>query len=131
MPITSSEFLSSAERCFAEDCEIGYRNAISRAYYALYHEIKDNLTSLPAYTRDHHASLISYLKNKGENKLEPYDPRSLKSMAYKLEQQRLARNEADYDLSSCGINKAMAQQSILEVKTIFSQWEQMQTDVAV
>ncbi|ECD0301510.1 hypothetical protein ET901_25380, partial [Salmonella enterica subsp. enterica] len=67
----------------------------------------------------------------GENKLEPYDPRSLKSMAYKLEQQRLARNEADYDLSSCGINKAMAQQSILEVKTIFSQWEQMKTDVAV
>lgn len=131
MPITSSEFLSSAERCFAEDSEVGYRNTISRAYYALYHEIKENLTSLPAYTKDHHSSLISYLKNKSENKLEPYDPLSLKSMAYKLEQQRLARNEADYDLASCAIDKAMAQQSLLEVKTIFSQWEKMKTDEAV
>ncbi|ELP0293558.1 hypothetical protein [Klebsiella pasteurii] len=131
MPISSSDFLSSAERCFAEGSEVGYRNTISRAYYALYHEIKENLTCLPAYSRDHHSSLISYLKNKGENKLEPYDPVRLKSMAYKLEQQRLARNEADYDLGSFTIDHALAEQSLLEVKAIFSQWEKMKADEAV
>lgn len=130
MPTNSSEFLSSAERSFGEDSEIGFRNAISRGYYALYHEIKENLTSLPSFSRDHHSNLIQYLKNKSENKLEPYDPMRLKSMAYKLEQQRLARNESDYDLLSCSINKEMAEQSLEEVKSIFEQWQQMKADKA-
>lgn len=131
MPTSSLEFLTSAEQCLADNCEIGYRNAISRGYYALYHEIKENLTCLPAYTRDHHSSLIKYLKNKSENKLEPYDPAKLKSMAYKLEQQRLARNEADYDLLSCNINQKMAEQSMCEVRLIFSDWQKMKTEKAV
>ncbi|HFI1945776.1 TPA: hypothetical protein ACOEXB_004376 [Yersinia enterocolitica] len=131
MPISSLEFLSSAEVCLSEQCEMGYRNSISRGYYALYHEIKENLTCLPAYTRDHHSSLIKYLRNKAENKLEPYDPAKLKSMAYKLEQQRLARNEADYDLSSCKVNQKMAEQSMIEVKSIFSEWQQMKRSQAV
>lgn len=131
MPTTSFEFLESAERCCAEDCEIGYRNAISRAYYAMYHEVKGNLTSLPSYSRDHHSNLIGYLRNKAENKLEPFEASKLKSMAYKLEQQRLSRNDADYDLGNCAIDKNMAEQCLLEVKAVFTEWQQMKTDLAV
>ena len=131
MPTGSADFLEAADRCFAENTEIGYRNAVSRGYYALYHEIKANLTALPNFSRDHHTNMISYLKNKSQNKLEPYDPQKLKSMAYKLEQQRLARNEADYDLASNSINKEMAEQSLIEVKSIFSDWQQMKSDIAV
>lgn len=131
MSVASAEILSSAERCFAEACEMGYRNSISRAYYAFYHEVKANLTGLPAYTRDHHSGLISYLKNKSESNSEPYDPLTLKSMAYKLEQQRLARNEADYDLASCQIDKARAEHSLYVVRTVFSQWQKMKVIDAI
>lgn len=131
MPTTSQEFLSSAERCLAEDSEIGYRNAISRAYYAMYHEIKESLTCLPSFQRDHHKNLIGYLRNKAENKLEPYDHDSLKSMAYKLEQQRRSRNEADYDLQNCMIDKAMSEQSLEEAKLIFAKWVTLKQDKAI
>lgn len=38
MPVSTLDFLGSAEECADSNTEIGYRNAMSRAYYAAYHE---------------------------------------------------------------------------------------------
>ena len=39
MPVTSNDFISFAKDCSSRKDEIGYRNAIARAYYGAYHHI--------------------------------------------------------------------------------------------
>lgn len=37
MPVTSTDFIELAKFCASRKDEIGYRNAVARAYYGAYH----------------------------------------------------------------------------------------------
>lgn len=130
MPSTSADFLQFAENCLLMDCEIGFRNSVSRSYYAMYHEALTNLTALPKYESNHHSSLIGYLKNKSENKHEPFDAFKMKSLGYRLDQQRRARHEADYDLNDCEVSKDGAESAIEAAKLFFQDWSALLQDKA-
>jgi len=125
MTISSQDFLDSAEICLANDDEIGYRNAVSRGYYALYHEISGRMTYMPRYARDHHAALIEYLNTNTLHKNEPFESVKLKSLSYKLKSIRLERNEADYDLDCMKFSREMAEQSLIQIRNIFKDFKEM------
>lgn len=131
MSITSRDILSSAKNCFSHGNEADLRNAISRAYYAMYHEARDSLTSPPNYAGSQHSNLIGYLKNKSENKLEPYDSFKLKLLGYQLDQQRRARTDADYEIDSLDINEAIASVAIKTAEDFFDEWVTLKTSKAI
>lgn len=125
MTISSQDFLDSAEKCLCNDDEIGYRNAVSRGYYALYHEISCRMTYMPGYQSNHHAALIDYLSKNALHKNEPFDSVKLKSLSGKLRKLRLDRNEADYDLDCLRFNRDMAEQSLNQIRNIFKDFKDM------
>ncbi|MEN4196851.1 hypothetical protein [Serratia marcescens] len=125
MPIKSNDFLVSADECKKCGNEAGYRNAISRAYYAMYHETLHTLQSVPRYSSNHHSNLIGYLKTKAENKLEPYDPNKMKVLGYNLDQQRKARHEADYEVSHVTVSEDMASAAIESANLYFQEWSNL------
>lgn len=43
MTIESTDFLRSSEHCLLLDEEVGFRNAVSRAYYAMFHKAGETL----------------------------------------------------------------------------------------
>ncbi|CNH77985.1 MULTISPECIES: HEPN domain-containing protein [Yersinia] len=131
MSITSNEVLLSAKNCYSHGCEADFRNAVSRAYYAMYHEARDSLTCRPNYAGSQHSNLIGYLKNKSENKLEPHDTFKMKLLGYQLDQQRRARTDADYELESLDITEAIANVAIKTAEEFFDEWLVLKTLKAV
>jgi uncharacterized protein (UPF0332 family) len=131
MSIVSQDFLVSSKSCLDLGSEVDFRNAVSRAYYAMYHEAKGSLTCQPNYSGSQHSNLIGYLKNKSENKLEPYDSYQMKLLGYRLDQQRKARHEADYDLDSVEVNQLIAEVAIGTAEEFFESWSSLKTAKAV
>ncbi len=131
MPIVSGDFLVSSKSCIELGSEVDFRNAVSRAYYAMYHEANNSLKSQPNYSGSQHSGLIGYLTNKSQNKLEPYDPYQMKLLGYRLDQQRKARHEADYDLESVEISKLIAEVAIGTAEEFFESWKSLKTAKAV
>lgn len=112
MPVSGSEFLQSAQSYLSNNTEIHYRNAASRAYYAIYHEITGKLRNIPEpQGTGVHQSLYNYLVsvNKGE---EDFCPRALKGIGYQLNQCKAIRTRADYltgeDFSQTHADSAIA-----------------------
>ncbi|HEN3281720.1 TPA: HEPN domain-containing protein [Yersinia enterocolitica] len=125
MPITSQNFLDSAKKCSSLGDEADYRNTVSRAYYSMYHEALSSLLCIPNYSSNHHSNLISYLRTKSENSKEPFDTFKMRSLAYRLDQQRQARHEADYDISSVEISKDIAESAIAAADLFFDDWSSL------
>lgn len=127
MPVTSDQLLDTARLCFSENCESGYRSAISRAYYSMLHESMTSLQSLPHFSHDHHKNTVGYMVNPAECKGEPYSTQTLKSLGWILKQWRDARNEADYDLTSVTVSAEMGLDAIEAAEIYFERWSQLKS----
>ncbi|MCU6184383.1 hypothetical protein KWH94_14745 [Citrobacter cronae] len=119
MTIQSFDFLRSGEHCLSLDEEVGYRNAVSRAYYAMFHRAAEALEHIPSVEHNHHANLISYMQGRMGVPKENIPAARLKLLAYELRQMRQARNEADYRLSDSKINASVARESLLTAQHFF------------
>jgi uncharacterized protein (UPF0332 family) len=87
--VNYQDFLKSAEQLLQTGDEMGYRNAVSRAYYALYHRclpLFNEISDHPA--DDHHAQVVRTLRQQPK----------LKSIVNRLNNLRKRRNTADYEL---------------------------------
>lgn len=74
MSIQGKEFIDAAITCLDTGVESGFRSAISRAYYAFYHETCGLLTCCPPTTHD---GVVQYLTSDARRKGEPYELMSL------------------------------------------------------
>jgi uncharacterized protein (UPF0332 family) len=87
--VNYQDFLKSAEQLLQIGDEMGYRNAVSRAYYALYHRclpLFHEMNDRP--TDDHHAQVVRTLREHPK----------YESTANRLNKLRKRRNTADYEL---------------------------------
>lgn len=129
MSILGSDLLGSAKKIFesAEACEVDFRNAISRAYYGMYHMALESLQNVPNFSGNHHSSLFGYMSNTAETKSEPFDSHKLKLLAYKLKQQRNARNDADYRIKDIMVSKEVCFATLEAADAFFGEWSQIST----
>lgn len=119
MTTTSTDFLNSSHHCLGFEGEIGCRNAISRAYYSMYHLANETLENIPECQRDHHSHLIKYMRGQLGIPKEAISAGKLKVLGYELRQMRQARNEADYRIDESRINTEVANESLLTAKHFF------------
>lgn len=119
MPVTSESFLDFAKICCAESSEIGYRNAVSRSYYSMYHKVLSILDNdIPNYANGGvHSSLLTYLSSSNS---ESYDTRELKKLSYMLKAARDMRGKADYQLDLNIIQRETAEDSIYQAERTLS-----------
>lgn len=118
MPVNASDFFNSASSSFEEKSEIGFRNCVSRSYYAMYHEVLSILNEeIPKYQgMGVHSCLLAYLEDRQSG--EPYDKNKLSQLSYILRAQRDKRHDADYELDKTGIDSAVAENSMAAYKKI-------------
>jgi len=94
--VSGKDFIDFAERCVAFGDEIGYRNAVGRSYYGVYHEICSKLEH--CYVLTSHEGVRNYLLSTASSKKEPYDTSALRSVGAILHQMHVQRKWADYEL---------------------------------
>ncbi|QUG75074.1 hypothetical protein GKQ23_08760 [Erwinia sp. E602] len=96
MPIISTDFINFAEQCLARKDEIGFRNAVGRAYYGAYHHVISAMSSGP---KDSHKDLISYLQGDAWRlEAETYTRKELLALGYILKAMKDQRTISDYFL---------------------------------
>lgn len=98
--IRSAELLSLARTLAAGTTEVHWRAAISRAYYAAFHQARDFLQSLGfdvPRSDTAHAFLWRRLENSGH--------KTLQQAGTALVQLRRQRNRADYDVAESVIQR--------------------------
>ncbi|HCA0685133.1 TPA: hypothetical protein MNM99_003592 [Citrobacter freundii] len=95
MPVCSNDFIEFAKDCEKRNDEIGYRNAIARAYYGAYHHVLPCMTLGP---KDNHQGLIDYLVNDAWKGNEPYSKSELVGLGYALQSLKDQRIICDYRL---------------------------------
>jgi hypothetical protein len=123
MPTKPSEFMTQARMLLMMPKEVNYRSAISRAYYCLFHEVRENIDKTTKYKQILIDTLKEDYKDRGKltdeinQKIENYDiahisPRPRFHWIYKKALLKIdidlgnafgdfedKRNEADYDLN--------------------------------
>lgn len=90
----SRDFLTSAQQIISGNQEVDYRNAVRRAYYAVFHVCKNLLETLPNSPRQigtSHQVLIDRLLSHPDKRLEP--------LGHQLARARDCRIWADYYLN--------------------------------
>lgn len=97
MAVQHTDFLNfaidSAKRCD----EIGYRNAVARAYYCAYHRVNGMMRNGP---KDSHQGLIDYLRGDSWRMgCESYDKKQLIALSHTLSSMRDQRVISDYGLN--------------------------------
>lgn len=97
MSVTPEEFMDFANDCIVRADEIGYRNAIGRAYYGAYHLVNPLMKYGP---KDNHQGLINYIKGDAARGSESYDKRYLIAVSYILQSLKDQRIICDYDLDT-------------------------------
>lgn len=122
MPVSSRDFLGFATDSLGRGDEIGFRNAVARSYYAMFHEVRTMLSSLPSFSSHAHDGLISYLNQ--PDKSEPFDRMALRALAAMLRQQKGKRAIADYDVNNV-ISESDARESIKMAEKLFQKCENM------
>ncbi|HBW6190077.1 TPA: hypothetical protein ME995_000253 [Klebsiella pneumoniae] len=96
MPVTSNDFISFAKDCSSRKDEIGYRNAIARAYYGAYHHVLPYMKHGP---KDNHQGLIDYLSTMAwKDGAEAYPKATLMALGYALQSLKDQRIICDYRL---------------------------------
>ncbi|HBT3131839.1 TPA: hypothetical protein MBF18_003556 [Klebsiella pneumoniae] len=126
MSIHGRDFLTASKSCVDSQCESGYRGAISRSYYALYHEICATLRMCPPTT---HEGVVLYLTTDARRKDEPYEFMSLVQLGAVLKQQKAKRKMADYELSQ-SITELEAKASISVVDKMITKIDTMRSNAA-
>jgi uncharacterized protein (UPF0332 family) len=126
MSIQGRDFIKAAQVCMSYECEAGYRSAISRSYYAMYHETCEILTCCPRTTHD---GVVQYLTSDARRKSEPYELMSLIQLGAVLKQQKTKRKRADYQLNE-NISHVEANASIMAVEKMLEKIDAMKISVA-
>ena len=126
MSVSGDDFLNSAHEFLDKNREIDYRNFISRGYYGMYHKILSVLNYMPNVSGSHHSALFEYLTNSSQHKNESHDSKKLKLLGYKMKQERLYRNKADYELDCKDINEKQIEVRKKTYKEINEIIEQLQ-----
>lgn len=118
MPVSASDFFESAKQSFEIQDEIGFRNCISRSYYAMYHEVLSILNEdIPKYAgMGMHSCLLAYLEDRQSP--EPYDKNKLSQLSFILRVQRDNRHDADYELDSETIDDVIAENTLAAYRKI-------------
>lgn len=124
MAVSSSDFLSFASDSLKRGDEIGFRNAVARSYYAMFHEVRTMLTALPTFGSHAHDGLIQYLNH--PDKSEPYDKMSLRALSAMLKQQKGKRAVADYHVNDV-ISELDAIESIKSAERLFAKCSTMKS----
>ncbi|UQZ10678.1 hypothetical protein M8G38_12805 [Providencia stuartii] len=109
MAITYQDILSFAKDSMNREDEVGYRNAISRAYYAVYHRAYPSMKYGP---NNSHQGLIDYLVQADTSEREAYDRKDLLALSYALQSMKGMRVIADYNLDHGNMTMINAQISI-------------------
>jgi uncharacterized protein (UPF0332 family) len=130
MSVSGKDFLNIAENCQEQHTEIGYRMAVGRSYYSMYHSVKDILQSqIPNYKDGGvHFKLTEHLLDANNN--EPHDRTKLKSLCYKLRQGKEFRCEADYNLNSTQMNLELSEQQLAQAKRVINTCSELSTAAA-
>ncbi|EDQ2625860.1 hypothetical protein ZG05_004388 [Salmonella enterica subsp. enterica] len=126
MSIQGKDFIDASRICLAAGSESGFRSAISRAYYALYHETCGILTCCPPTTHD---GVVQYLTSDARRKNEPYEMMSLIQLGAILKQQKTKRKRADYELAET-ILQTEAISSVSVVDKMLEKIAQMKSQAA-
>ena len=96
MSVTSQDFITFASNCIQRNDEIGFRNAIGRAYYGAYHHTIAKMVNGP---KQSHADLITYLQGEAwQVPLETYDKRKMIALSHVLLTMKSQRTLSDYKL---------------------------------
>lgn len=111
MAVTSTDFLDSAKAMLADGTNIGRRNAVSRSYYAAYH---DGLRVADQYCPD---SNHNFKMGTHERLIEQFKGCTSiqrgRSLGIILQSLKVLRHQADYHL-----NKDMSEmQAVTHIKT--------------
>ncbi|MHB9807034.1 hypothetical protein [Pantoea ananatis] len=97
MPVTSYDFIAFANNCIQRNDEIGFRNAVGRAYYGAYHHAIAKLANGP---KDSHSDLISYLQGDAWRvPTEIFDKRKMIALSHILLSMKSQRTLSDYKLN--------------------------------
>ncbi|QDX29566.1 hypothetical protein [Dickeya poaceiphila] len=126
MSIKGKDFVSAAKSCLDSGTESGLRSAISRAYYAFYHETCGILTHCPPTTHD---GVVEYLTKDARRKNEPFEFIALVQLGAVLKQQKMQRKRADYKLDET-ISASEAITSIAVVERMLAKIEEMKAKAA-
>lgn len=98
MPVTSNDFIELAKFCASRKDEIGYRNAVARAYYGAYHHVVPHLEHGP---KDNHQGLIDYLTTMAwRDGSEPFPKNALIGLGMALQSLKDQRIVSDYRLDA-------------------------------
>lgn len=126
VPVSSSDFINFAKDCFARDDEIGYRNAIARAYYGAYHNVIPYLANGPT---DSHQGLIDYLMTMAWKGNESFQKADLIALGYALQALKDQRVVCDYRLAET-ITRVQSSTAIKTAEKIISRCLEMQKNKA-
>lgn len=101
MSIKPKDLLNFAKACQKKQDEVFLRSAISRAYYAAYHEVSSKLINPPNLRPSAHENLIKYLRDKHDKYTLPniYDNLTADAIANMLSLIKRKRHQSDYDLA--------------------------------
>lgn len=123
MSIRGRNFIDFADRCLEHGDEIGYRNAVGRAYYGAYHEVSGILEK--AFFVHTHQSIRDYLTKESWLKgNEPFDKMMLISLGSRLKQMHTNRVSADYDLAET-FSDIDAQAALIQAKKFIEDMDSM------
>ncbi|WP_174634520.1 hypothetical protein [Yersinia thracica] len=94
MPVNSQNFIDFARDCVLRDDEIGFRNAVARAYYGAYHHVCPMMQNGP---KESHQGLINYLKDQAWREgNEIYSKNYLIGLGHALQALKDQRIKSDY-----------------------------------
>ncbi|MBM6605532.1 hypothetical protein JTF19_05050 [Enterobacteriaceae bacterium RIT814] len=126
MPVTSADFLQFAKDCADRKDEIGYRNAIARAYYSAYHHVAPCLKNGP---KDSHQGLVDYLITDAWKGNEAFAKQDLVGLGYMLRTLKDQRVISDYRLND-QVTEIQSKTAIKTVENLIEKCAQMTKSVA-
>lgn len=121
MALDDRHFLKSAIVNFNMKNEIGYRNAVSRAYYSTYHKSLSCVKHMSEAKGSHHAALIKYLDSGYCSQNEEHNEVVLHQQSVNMKRLRNARNLADYKLDA-SITERFAKNHLELAVKIYELW---------
>lgn len=121
MSVTPEDFITFANDCVGRDDEIGFRNAIARAYYGAYHLVNPLMKHGP---KENHQGLIDYIKGDAARGSESYEKRYLIAISYVLQSLKDQRIISDYDLEA-NIGEVQAKAAIITANKLVTKCTEM------
>ncbi|OCG16315.1 hypothetical protein A9G24_04780 [Gilliamella sp. App6-5] len=121
MSVNCKDFLSFAEDSLKRNDEIGYRNAIARAYYSCYHAILSSINFRLPKDEPSHKSVTDYLAAPGKDEAIPR--MKLISLRARLLEQKALRIKCDYHLQET-LDKKEAELSIAKARKFIQDIEE-------